>query len=67
MIGLGCALTAGIVMGFCAVTTRALKETPTPVIVFYHTVGGLTLTAAYILIEMLATGNPSRFTEYTAR
>ncbi len=61
------ALCAGILMACCAVTTRALKATPTPVVIFYYAIGGLVLTGAYIIIEQLITGLPSRFTDYTSR
>lgn len=65
LIGLMCALVAGVVMGFCAVSSRMLKEHPLPIIIFYHTVGGVLMTAAFIGIEAAITGNGSRLTEYT--
>ena len=67
LIGLIFALSAGIMMAFCAVTTRALKSVPTPIVIFYHTIGGMLLTGSYVLIEMWVTNSPSRFSEYTAR
>ncbi len=54
-------------MAFTAVTTRALKSVPTPIVIFYHTIGGMLLTGSYVLIEMWVTNSPSRFSEYTAR
>ena len=38
-------------MAFLAVSSRILKQIPTPVILFYHTFGGIVLTAAYIGLE----------------
>ena len=49
----------------CAVLNRALKATPTPIILFYHAIGGFCLAFAYILIEALLVGGPLRFTTYT--
>ena len=66
ILGLGLALTAGIVVSFCAVTSRLLKETPMPVLVFYHTVVGFTFTLVYILVEMWITGNGFRLAQYTS-
>ena len=51
LLGLMFGLFAGVVMAFCAVSTRYLKETPTPVLMVYHTIGGLTLTLIYLGIE----------------
>ena len=53
-------------MSFCAVTNRMLKDTPTPVIIFYHTATGMLCTLVYILIEMWITGHSSRMAEYTS-
>lgn len=61
------ALASGLVMAICAVTSRSLKATPTPVVILYHTMGGITLSGAYILIEMWVANIPSRFLDYTAR
>lgn len=60
------ALTTGLIMSFCAITTRLLKEVPTPVVVFYHTLGGLIMSGLYILIEMAVTHSPCRFASYSA-
>ena len=65
-IGLMLALTTGFVMAFCAISTRLLKEVPTPVIIFYHTMGGLVMTTLFILVEMAVTHSPCRFGSYTA-
>ena len=62
-----CALVGGVAAAFCAVSSRMLKEIPLPIIVFYHTVGGLLLTGAFIGIECLITGKGSRLTEYTGK
>ena len=64
--GLGCALVAAFIMGFCAVSSRMLKDTPTPIIIFYHTIGGFVMTGLFVLIESLVNGN-LRMTEYTSR
>ena len=66
-MGLAIALVAGVVMAFCIVTSRSLKATPTPVVIFYHTVGGIIFTSAYVLIEMWVANIPSRFLDYTGR
>ena len=44
-----------------------LKRHPTPVVIFYHTIGGITLAGIYIVIECIITGEKSRLTEYTGR
>lgn len=67
LAGLLMALCAGFLMSFVAVTTRALKATPTPVVIFHYAIGGLLLTSAYILAEMCITGLPGRFGDYTSR
>ena len=59
------ALTAGIVMSFCAVSSRLLKDVPTPVIIFYHTIGGMVMTSVYMMIDAWVSGNGTRLTEYT--
>ena len=51
LLGLMIALSCGIFMAFTGVSTRVLKDTPTPIIVFYYTVGGLILTGLYLGIE----------------
>ena len=65
MIGLGLSLIAGVVMSFLAVTSRILKDVPTPVIIFYHTIGGITLTSLFMMVEAWVTGNGTRLTGYT--
>ena len=55
LLGLMFGLCAGVVMAFCAVSTRYLKETPTPVLLVYHCIGGLTLTLIYLSIEAAIT------------
>ena len=65
--GLGCALFAAFVMAFCAVSSRMLKDSPTPIIIFYHTIGGFVMTSIFVLIECLVTGEGTRMTEYTGR
>ena len=44
---------------------RSLKDIPTPIVVFYHTIGGMSVAAAYILIEALVTGEGKRLATYT--
>ena len=63
MLGLICAVGQALVI----VLNRTLKETPAPVIVFHYTILGLTFGFAYILIELLLTGEGSRFSQYTLR
>ena len=58
------ALACSVVYAGCAVSTRILKDTPTPVILFYHTVGGFTATLIFLLVEMWITGNPLRLLGY---
>lgn len=66
LIGLSLALIAGVIYPFCAITSRMLKDVPTPVILLFHTAGGITLTSLFIIIEALATGNGFRFRKYTS-
>ena len=54
-------------MAICIVTSRSLKATPTPVVIFYHTIGGMIFAGAYILIEMWVANIPSRFLDYYTR
>lgn len=65
LLGLGLALTAAFVMSFCAVTSRLLKDVPTPVVIFYHTIGGIVMTSTYMMIDAWVSGNGTRLTEYT--
>ena len=62
-----CALVAGITMAFLGVSSRMLKEHPLPIIIFYHTLGGLLATSVYIGIESAISENGSRLTNYTGR
>ena len=59
------ALTSAVVVAFCNVLIRSLKETPTPVVVFFFAIGGIIFASTYILIECLVTGEGSRLMEYT--
>ena len=45
-------------------SARALKETPPPIILFYHCINGFVLIWIYILIEYAIT-NKFRMSEYT--
>lgn len=54
-------------MGFVAVTSRALKETPTQIIIFYNTILGILGTGIYMIIEQLVTDEDFRMKEYTLR
>ena len=54
-------------MAICIVTSRSLKATPTPVVIFYHTTGGILCAGAYVLIEIWVANIPSRFLDYTGR
>ena len=45
-------------------TSRALKETPAPIILFYHCINGTVLIWIYIFIEYAIT-NKFRMSEYT--
>ena len=60
------ALIAAIVMAFCAVLNRSLKQTHTAVICFYHSIGGLILSSAYIFIEACI-NSELRIITYTGR
>ena len=66
-MGLALALVSALLMAFNIVTSRSLKATPTPVIIFYYTIGGLLCTGAYVLIEMWVANIHSRFLDYTGR
>ena len=66
-MGLALALVSALLMAFNIVTSRSLKATPTPVVIFYYTIGGILCTCAYILIEIWVTNIPSRFLDYTGR
>ena len=59
------ALISAFFMAMCAVLNRALKETPAPVVVFYHTINGFIIAWIYIITEMLITGNGTRLANYT--
>ena len=65
MLGLMFALASAFLDAVCAVLNRALKETPTPVIIFYHTIIGFIIAWIYIITEMLITGNGTRLSDYT--
>ena len=68
LLGLGLALIAGFVYPFCALTSRMLKEVPTPVVVVYHTVGGLVLTSLFIIFDAwLSSSGGFRFAGYSAK
>ena len=67
MLGLMLAFASSFIDAACAVLNRALKETPTPVIVFYHTITGFIIAWIYIITEMLITGNGTRLANYTMR
>mmetsp|Transcript_28918 Transcript_28918/g.35757 ORF Transcript_28918/g.35757 Transcript_28918/m.35757 type:complete len:144 (-) Transcript_28918:282-713(-) len=67
LLGLAFALSAGIFMGFLAVSTRALKGIPTAIILFWYCVGGILFTCLFLLVEGLMTGEPSRIGGYTGR
>ena len=60
-------LLGGVAMAFCAVSSRMLKKHPLPVIIFYHTIGGLLATCAFIGIESAISENGSRLPEYTGK
>ena len=49
------------------VLNRALKGTPAPVVVFFHTINGLLLALSFIGIEALVTGQGTRLTQYSLR
>ena len=44
-------LVAAVFMAFTGVSTRVLKDTPTSIVLFYYTVGGIILTGLYLGIE----------------
>ena len=55
---------AAIMYAIIAVSSRNLKETPAPVILFYHCINGFVIICVYILIEYGIT-NELRMREYT--
>lgn len=50
-----------------AISIRSLKGVETSLILFWNSVGGLLFTSIYLLIELIAFGDPQRFSSYTAR
>ena len=63
--GISLAVVSAIIVAFCNVLSRSLKETPAPVIIFHHAIGGIIFAFAYISIECLVTGQATRLREYT--
>ena len=63
MLGLLCSVFCAIVLVF----NRALKETPAPIVVFYHTTFGIVLALIYIIVEAIVTGEGTRINDYTMR
>ena len=61
------ALITALFEATCGVLNRALKETPAPVVVFYHTINGFIIAWIYIIVEMLVTGKGTRLVDYTLR
>ena len=59
------ALISAFFMAMCGVLNRALKDTPAPVVVFYHTINGFIIAWIYIITEMLITGKGTRLIDYT--
>ena len=62
-------LLSAMGMAGADVLARALKDTPTPVLTFFHTIGGLILIAFYMLIELAVRDSNlvTRFNSYTGR
>ena len=61
------ALACGFIYAVCAVANRMLKETPTPVVLFYHTLGGFVATLMFLLLEMWIKGTKFKlFTAYSS-
>ena len=50
-----------------AISIRSLKGVQTSLILFWNSVGGIFLTSIYLLVELIAFGDPERFSNYTAR
>ena len=67
LIGLICGFGAAVCQAMVIVLNRALKGTPAPVVVFFHTINGLLLALSFIGIEALLTGNETRLTQYSVR
>ena len=63
MLGLLCSVFCAIVL----VLNRALKETPAPIVIFYHTTFGILLALVYIIVEAIVTGKGTRINDYTMR
>ena len=60
------AFTCGFFQAACNVATRVLKTAHPPVILFFHTSGGVICTLIFLLVEMWITGNPLRLFSYDA-
>ena len=68
-MGLVIALIAAICSGFSAVFSRSLKQIPLNVVVFYHSLSGLTIALLYILIDALVSNSDGglRILSYTGQ
>ena len=63
-LGIMLVIVAAIMQAIASVSVRTLKETPAPIILFYHCIIGTVLIWIYILIEYGIT-NEFRMSEYT--
>ena len=60
------ALVGSVTSALTSTLNRSLREVNSNIVVFYHSIMGITLAGTYILIEFFITGE-SRLTEYSAR
>ena len=65
--GLFSALAAAIALAFCTVVDRRFKTTEPCVLLFYHALGGLVLSAIFILLPIESGLLDSRLKRYTWR
>ena len=61
------ALTCAFLYAILAVSSRGLRDVPTPIVGFWHTVGGLIGTSLFICIEAAVVGEGFRLANYTLR
>ena len=56
LFGLLLSMCCAIISAFNAVLNRSLKETHTAVVIFFHTLGGLTAISTFMIIEAIIKG-----------
>ena len=64
-LGLVIVFITSIIRAMNSVLNRVLKHHATPVVIFYHTIGGFCMAGTYIMFEMAIKGESSRLVIYT--